>query len=123
MPARSRRPLPKPETRGAARQAGEMPSWAGASAPTEAADGVFTPPLAKRSKRGRQWEARQREAGRVAATYRLPVELRGKITDTAHSRSVTVDDLVRALLQYALDQYESGALVLNPRPREGKFTL
>jgi hypothetical protein len=119
----ARRPIPKPETRARAAPAPESPSWASGQAGAEATAGILTPPATRKARRGRQWEERQRQAGRVTATYRLPEELRDRITRTAQSRSVTVDDLARVLLAYALGEYDAGRLKLNPRPREGRFTL
>jgi hypothetical protein len=72
----------------------------------------------------RKWELRQAAQGRVVTSYRLPAELRDEITKLGRDRlHVPVDDLARVLLEYALEQYQNGALQLHPKPKEGRFTL
>lgn len=84
----------------------------------------YTPPSAQKSRRVRKWEQSQAAQGRVVTSYRLPADLRDEITKLGRDRlHVPVDDLARVLLEYALEQYQNGALQLHPKPKEGRFTL
>lgn len=80
-------------------------------------DGVVPPPPSK-AQRNRDWEKNQ-----TKATYRIPVDLRNRVTKLSKDLGVSTGDLARALLEFGLESYERGDLVLRPELRPGRFTL
>jgi hypothetical protein len=75
--------------------------------------------------RDRSWERAQRQAaGYKTVTYRrIPEELRDEIKETASRNLVTVDDIARVFLEYALEAYQEGRLKIKPTLLTGKYTL
>jgi len=86
----------------------------------EAADVLTERP----TKRDRSWEAEQREQG-IVVTYRgIPRGLQERIKEIAGEHKVNIGELARRFLEYALDAYEDGSLVLEPEEKaEIKRTL
>ena len=76
---------------------------------------LAAPPPAARD---RTWEKKN-----PTASYRIPAPLRDQITLLAQDNRITTSDLVAYLLAYALADVQSGRLQLNPRLKEGRFTL
>ena len=79
-------------------------------------------PTAERKARSREWEKKQK----IVGYWGVPVELRTAVSGLAVQVGVRVDDVVRAFLEYGLDEYNNGRLplapVTNPHGR-GKLTL
>jgi hypothetical protein len=81
----------------------------------------FIPAAEPRQKRERQWEKTHQVE---IATYRgIPPETRQTLTRLAESLNVSVDEVVRALLEYGLTCCRSGALKLSPHPKAQRMTL
>jgi hypothetical protein len=85
---------------------------------------AYIPPPESKS-RDRSWEREQRQAaGFVTVTYRrIPEELRAEIKEIASENLVTVDEIARFFLEYALESYKAGELTIQPKPAPGKYTL
>ena len=79
---------------------------------------AYLPPAESKSARSREWERKQAQAN-----YRIPGELRDRVTRLADELNVTTSDLARFLLEYGLERYEDGEMEIEPKPRSGKFTL
>lgn len=86
---------------------------------------IRIPGPTSQARRDRSWEAAHRStADLTTVTYRyIPVALRDSISEIAGEHLVTVNDVVRAFLEYSLAAYQSGAIRLNPRLRTGRYTL
>jgi hypothetical protein len=81
-------------------------------------------PKPEKSKRDRSWEKRQRSGEYCQASYRhVPREVRDRITEIAQELYVSADEVGRAFLEYALEAFEAGELVLDPVLHEGKLVL
>ncbi len=66
------------------------------------------------AERNRDWEREQRDRG-IVATYRgIPSGLHEEVKKIASEMNVSVGDVARAFLEYALAAYEAGDLVLEP---------
>ena len=76
------------------------------------------PPPPSQAKRNRNWETNQQ-----TASYRIPTELRDRITSIAKEELITTSELVRYLLEYGLDAYAANKLSIQPVLRTGKYTL
>ena len=68
-------------------------------------------------KRTRDWEKEHK-----TASYRIPLELRDRITEIAGDLGVSTSDVARYFLEYALTAYDTKQLNPKPRPK-GKYTL
>jgi hypothetical protein len=86
---------------------------------------ISIPGPAGEKTRSRDWERRQRQqVDLVSVTYRnMPVELRDAIKSIADDNLVTVNDIARLFLNYALEAYDQGKLTLTPVLQTGKYTL
>ncbi len=92
------------------------------SEPTEAVPEVLAhkPSTALRD---RDWEKKQRK-NRDVATYRgIPEHLQDELRRVADKVNVPVGEVVRALLEHALVDYERGELALHAQFGPGKLTL
>lgn len=79
------------------------------------------PQLQTRKKRNRNWELMRRAE---TVTYRgIPLEIQRQIEVLAGSLAVPRDDVVRALLEFALEQQHKGLLKIHPFPRAQHMTL
>lgn len=68
--------------------------------------------------RDRAWEK-----SHPTASYRLPIDVRDKITQLASELNISTSDLARAFLEYGIDAYMSNELELKPHLKSGKFTI
>jgi hypothetical protein len=76
------------------------------------------------TKRDRGWEKREREAGRVVTSFRnVPEELRDRIKEISQEHGVRMGEVGRLFLEHALEAYEGGDLVLDPKLEGGRLTL
>ena len=67
-----------------------------------------------KTRRNREWEKEQRETG-VVVTYRgIPKSLNEKVKAVAAELGVPIGDVVRAFLENALNDYQTGDLSLDP---------
>ena len=74
--------------------------------------------------RNRDWESRERAAGRIVTSFRnIPAELRDTIKEISMEHGVRMGEVGRLFLEYALDAYEQGELTLKPELQGGRLTL
>jgi hypothetical protein len=85
---------------------------------------TYIPGPEPKSTRSRDGERKQRAGSMKTVTYRhIPEELRDRIKEIAEEHQVRVDDVARAMLEYALADFEAGELQFTPILKTGKFTL
>lgn len=77
----------------------------------------------KTPKRDRSWEAEQRKQPGVKTYRGVPDALHANLLTIARELQVRVGEVARAFLEYALEAYETGDLVLHPEPRGKRNTL
>lgn len=79
----------------------------------------------KPTSRSREWDRRARHTqGFCVVTYRfIPLELRDTIRQIAEDHAVTVDDIARLLLEYALGAYENDEISINPTLQKGRLSI
>lgn len=77
--------------------------------------------VADEKKRHRKWE----RGNKTHSYWGIPVELRQALGWAARDLNVKVDDVVRAFLEYGLEEYQQSRLVLIPyaNPEGQKMTL
>ncbi|MCP4427096.1 MAG: hypothetical protein GY803_21630, partial [Chloroflexi bacterium] len=76
-------------------------------------------PEPEKKGRGRAWEKRHR-----TRTYRgIPKTIRTRLNEIAQHVNVKLDDVVRACLEFGLEDYQAGQLVLEAAPRGRYMTL
>ena len=81
----------------------------------------YIPAPESKTGRNRTWD---RQHNYMVVTYRgIPKALHQEIAKIADHKGVSVGEVARAFLEYALDAFQEGSLQLNPRARSGKFTL
>jgi hypothetical protein len=81
----------------------------------------FIPMAEPKKKRERQWEKTHQDE---IATYRgISPETHHTLLHLAGYHCVPVDEIVRALLEYALKRYHSGELLIRPHPKAQRMTL
>ncbi len=81
----------------------------------------FIPAAEPRKKRERGWEKAHRAE---VATYRgIPPETHQALLQIADALGVPVDEIARAFLEYSLEQYQAGLLLLYPHPKSQRMTL
>ena len=113
------------------RGAGTEPSSGEISSLQSSQDTVFQPssiqpldfiPLAEpRKKRERKWE---REHQVEIATYRgIPPEMHQALIRLSDNLSVPVDEIARALIEFSLQQIQTGLLPIHPQPKAQRMTL
>jgi hypothetical protein len=87
----------------------------------EPADAIPTP----RGKRRRTWEREQRADPELTqVTYRgIPRELNAQLKALARAERVTVSEVARFFLEYALAQYHAGNLDIPTRPEAVRMTV
>jgi hypothetical protein len=74
-----------------------------------------------RKKRNRDWD-RAHQAEKI--TYRgIPQPIQAEINDLAEKLGVPRDELVRAILEYALSKVQTHGLTIHPHPMAQKMTL
>lgn len=79
------------------------------------------PSAVPKKKARRKWDKAGQEE---IATYRgVPAETHQRLIHLAGSLNVPVDEVARALLEFGIDCYHSGNLVLNPHPKAQRMTL
>ncbi|MBC7251739.1 MAG: hypothetical protein H5T62_15865 [Anaerolineae bacterium] len=76
-----------------------------------------------KAKRNREWERRQREERGLVAYRGIPRELQEELKQIAQDLGVTVGEIARVFLEYALEKCKSGELVLGVKPVASKYTL
>ena len=76
-----------------------------------------------KAKRNRSWEKRVREEIGVATYRGIPKALNEELKKIAQDWNVTVGEVARVFLEYSLEKYKSGKLVLNIKPIASKYTL
>jgi hypothetical protein len=73
---------------------------------------------------GRSRQAKAKKNWQSVAKFRgLPVELQTSIREIAEALKVGVGAVATAFLRYALDDYQTGRLVLSLQPIPGRMTL
>jgi hypothetical protein len=76
------------------------------------------------TQRNRDWEKRERKAGRIVTSFRnIPAELRDTVKQISIEHGVRMGEVGRLFLEYALEAYEQGELTLDPKLKGGRLTL
>jgi len=69
-----------------------------------------------KTRRDRSWDAEHKD--QVAHYRGIPPEVKREIINIAAELRVPVGQLARAFLEYGIEQYRSGALILEPKPKD-----
>lgn len=81
---------------------------------------AYRPDAVSTAKRDRSWERRQRaDAETTQVAYRgIPRDLNASMKEIAAAHGMNVSQVARLFLEYALDEYEAGALEIRSAGRE-----
>jgi hypothetical protein len=123
--------MPRRDAFSRLRGAGAEPSSGEISSPQSSQDTAFQPssiqpldfiPLAEpRKKRERKWE---RDHQVEIATYRgIPTEMHQALIRLSDNLGVPVDEVARALIEFSLQQIQTGLLPIHPQPKAQRMTL
>jgi hypothetical protein len=81
----------------------------------------FIPVAEPRKKRERKWE---RDHQVEIATYRgIPPEMHQALIRLSDNLGVPVDEVARALIEFSLQQIQTGRLLIHPQPKAQRMTL
>jgi hypothetical protein len=123
--------MPRRDAFSKLRGAGAKPSSGESSFPQPPRDSALQPssiqpldfiPLAEpKRKRERKWE---RDHQVEIATYRgIPPEMHQALIRLSDHLSVPVDEVARALIEFSLQQIQTGLLPIHPQPKAQRMTL
>lgn len=81
----------------------------------------FIPTVEPRKKRQRKWD--KTHQGELVTYRGIPAETHQTLISLAGSIGVPVDEVARMFLEYGVEHYRSGVLLLNPHPKAQRMTL
>lgn len=91
---------------------------------TRSEPAAHLPPPPSTANRDRGWEKEKRSDGYCQVGYRhVPVEVRDRVREIAGGLYVSADEVGRLFLEFALDAYARGEIVIAPVLEAGKLTL